>query len=153
MTVKARQIQDKIHKLQKEFINIQDDMKTIQPLAVTEAITKEVSKYFGTIRAMVDEMERETLQKIKHSKKLQMYLHTSDLLTNEINPDTIEVIDEEVLSLNSKLEQQKYAYIIIRESYYKKLEEELAQMNRETRTQIENIKELESSVMRCSWDE
>lgn len=30
-------------------------------MAVTESITKEVSQYFGAIRGMVDDLERETL--------------------------------------------------------------------------------------------
>lgn len=102
---------------------------------------------------MVDDLERETLSKIKHSKRLQAYLHQSDCITQEITPDVIDVIDDEVNHLDTKLDAQKYAYVIFREPYYKKLEDEMKLMNDRAKRQIDSIRELEQGIMNMTWNE
>ena len=78
---------------------------------------------------MVDDLEKDTLMKIKHSKKLQLYLSEYESLTQEITPDMIDIVNDEVSNLDDKLSAQKYAYIIYRENFYQKLDDELSDLN------------------------
>jgi len=128
-------------------------MKTIQPQATTQQIAKDVKQYFAEIRQMVDEAEHDTMQKIKHSKKLQLYLAEADSLGREITPDMIDVVNEEVQTLDQKLAAQKYAYIIYRENFYDKLDDELATLNADAQARLIQLKELQSSIMKIQWNE
>ena len=65
----------------------------------------------------------------------------------------IDVIDDEVQNLNDKIISQKYAYVISREQYYQKLDEEISSLNADSQAQIDQIKELEHGIMKISWNE
>jgi hypothetical protein len=56
----------------------------------------------------------DVMQKIKESSSLQEYFKITEKLALEVSDDIIELIDEEKQKLDEKVEEGKYAYMILK---------------------------------------
>ena len=54
------------------------------------------------------------MQSVKKSKTLHDFLDSSEALSEEINDDIIDMIEEENSLVNEKISQSKFAYLVIK---------------------------------------
>ena len=56
----------------------------------------------------------DVMQSVKKSKTLHDFLDSSEALSEEINDDIIDMIEEENSLVNEKISQSKFAYLVIK---------------------------------------
>ena len=72
----------------------------------------------------------DVMQSVKKSKVLHDFLDSSEALSEEINDDIIDMIEEENSLVNEKISQSKFAYLVIKHQYYGNLNSGFEQFNR-----------------------
>jgi hypothetical protein len=90
---------------------------------VTQSIRIQVSNYFSAIRKMFDELEMEVMMSIKHSSGLQNFLSSAEKLTERLNDEVIDLIEDENQKMEEKVENNKFAYLVMRHKFYDKLDQ------------------------------
>jgi len=71
----------------------------------------------------------EVMQSIKGSSALKQFLATSEQLSEEINDDLLDIIEEERSVVEEKVESNKYAYLVLKHSYYDRLDSGFQKLN------------------------
>lgn len=56
----------------------------------------------------------DVMQSVKKSKTLHDFLDSSEALSEEVNDDIIDMIEEENSLVNEKISQSKFAYLVIK---------------------------------------
>ncbi len=72
----------------------------------------------------------DVMQKIKESASLQEYFKITEKLAMEVSDEMIEMIDEEKHTLDEKVEEGKYAYMILKHQYYTNLHKSFSSFNK-----------------------
>ena len=85
---------------------------------------------------------------VKHSKTLQAFLERSEALQESINDDIVDMIEEENNLVTEKVCQSKFAYLVIKHGYYDKLNREFERLNKETKLEIANIRQMENKIIK-----
>ena len=88
------------------------------------------------------------MHSVKGSKTLQAFLERSEALQESINDDIVDMIEEENSLVSDKVSQSKFAYLVIKHRYYDKLNEDFFRLNKETKLEITNIRQMESKIIK-----
>ena len=122
-------------------------LNEVQPQVVTQNIRIQVSQFFTELKQKLNDIEMDVMQSVKKSKVLHDFLDSSEALSEEINDDIIDMIEEENSLVNEKISQSKFAYLVIKHQYYGNLNSGFEQFNRQAKAEIKRIKALESKII------
>ena len=79
-------------------------------------------------------------------------MERSEALQESINDDIVDMIEEENGLVTDKVGQSKFAYLVIKHRYYDKLNDEFERLNKETKSEIESIREMENRIINLKGD-
>ena len=93
------------------------------------------------------------MQNIKHSENLQAYLSSADRLQAEISPDMVQMIEEENETMESKVSEQRFAYLVLKNQYYNDLDAGMKKMNSNAKSEIYKIRDYEQHIYTLRHDD
>lgn len=87
------------------------------------------------------------MDSIKKSETLQAFLESSERLQEEVNDNLIEYVEEEHCQVSEKIQQSKFAYLVMKHNYYRKVNDKFTSFNEWARTEVQKVKELEQRII------
>lgn len=61
------------------------------------------------------------MKSIGKSENLNEFLEKAESLQNEVNDNLIDYIEEEHINVTEKIQQSKFAYLVMKHNYYRKV--------------------------------
>mmetsp|Transcript_37195 Transcript_37195/g.45427 ORF Transcript_37195/g.45427 Transcript_37195/m.45427 type:complete len:93 (+) Transcript_37195:446-724(+) len=87
------------------------------------------------------------MNSIKQSTSLQEFLDKAERLSDEVNDNLVDYIEEEHNTISEKLSQSKFAYLVIKSNYYSQVNEKFTAFNEATLEDVRRVKQLEDSII------
>ena len=76
------------------------------------------------------------MDSIKKSETLQAFLESSERLQEEVNDNLIEYVEDEHCQVSEKIQQSKFAYLVMKHNYYRKVNDKFTSFNEWARTEV-----------------
>ena len=143
----AREIKDEFDKEYVEFIKNQSGMGDLNPQLIIGNIKEQITSFFETLRKLVDEIEAEVMKKIKESDTLRALAQLISQVNEEYDESLFELIEEEKKVLDDKIEKSKFAFLVLKQGFYKQLCEAMREANNSLSSGIKESKSMYKQIL------
>ncbi len=80
-------------------------------------------------------------------------MELSEKLADEVNDELVEMIEDENNLIETKVNTNKFAYLVIKHAYYNRLDGGFQKMNQQVLDEIDKIQTLEKRILNISAEE
>ena len=103
-------------------------------------VQNEVSQYFNRVYKTVKEVERDVIAQIKASENLKRLREAHDQLYQKLNHKEMDLLQEEKRVIDSRVDTQRYCYIVQHRQHYESVQEQYTTLNRFLEEKIEGVR-------------